>query len=231
MLSPSSSQDLSLRRLGGRGVVLLILLPMWAGCSRSPSNQPPFSPLETVALLIQARQAGDYQKMRSLIVSERIADVMTTLLAVDSFLTANQQLCELIRTKVGPGLSQTIDQSHYAYRLEIFSKYVELLDDNIVGQAATVAFLVDQQLPARHAQLRLVDGAWRYDPGPGDYQQLARAFERMAHGLRQAFQEIHGGRIRLADLRQDPDKLINEVRIRLLPGVKMLPKPPDDDPG
>ena len=231
MLSPSSSRNILLHRLGGCGTVLLILLPMWAGCARSPSNQPPLSPRETVALLIQARGAGDYQKMRSLIVSERNADVMTTLLAVDGFLAANQQLCELVRTKVGPGLSQTIDQSHYAYRLEIFSKYVELLDDSIVGQAATVAFLVDQQLPARHAQLRLVDGAWRYDPGPGDYQQLARAFERMAHGLRQAFQEIRGGRIGLNELRQDPERLINEVRIRLLPGVKMLPKPFEDDSG
>ena len=225
--------------LGGL-LLWLALLPGWAGCSRSPSQQsaqaggnlPAVSPRETVARLIEARRTGAYQTMTPLIVPGRNADVLTTLVAVDDFLSANQQLCDLVREKVGLGLAQTIDQGFRAYYLDIFSKYVELLDEHIDGNTAVVSFTVDGHLPALHAQLRLVDGTWRYDPGPGEYQQLADAFGRLARGLRQVVGEIESGRLSAAQLRDDPELLVREVDIRLRPGVKLLPEPPnaaDDD--
>lgn len=232
-LSPTRSA--AGRRFLGGLLLWLALLPGWLGCSRSPSQQaaqaggnlPAVSPRETVARLIEARRTGAYQAMTPLIVPARAADVLTTLVAVDDFLSANQQLCDLVRDKVGLGLAQTIDQSFRAYYLDIFSKYVELLDEQIAGDDATVSFTVDGHLPALHAHLRIVAGSWRYDPGPGDYMQLADAFGRMARGLRQVVAEIESGRLSAAQLRDDPELLVREVDIRLRPGVKLLPAPPN----
>jgi hypothetical protein len=220
------------------GLTFLGLLPGVLGCSRPPSGQnpqagsrrPPVSPKETVARLIRAREANDYHGMTPLIVPERAADVVNTLVAVDDFLNASQQLCDLVRREVGLGLAETIDQSGRAQYLDIFSKYVELLDETSTGKTATVSFTVDGQLPARETRLRLVDGTWRYDPGPGDYKRLAEAHQRMARGLRQTIDEIRGGRLSPQELRDQPEKLVEEVRVRLLPGVQLLPAPPSTAP-
>ncbi len=205
------------------------------GCSRSPqggTQNPPASPRETVARLLEARSSREYQAMRNMIVPERAKDVIAMLAAVDDFLAANDQLCKLARDEIGLGVAEAIDQSQLSYHLDIFSKYVKLMDESITGDTAQVAFLVDEQLPARHAQFRLINGRWRYDPGPGEFAQLGEAFGRMAYGLRQVLDGIRRQQLSLEQLRRNPQELINEVRIRLLPGVKMLPQGPvADAPG
>jgi hypothetical protein len=213
-------------------LVSSIAFSLLAGCGRAPApsraasqNAAPRSPRETVDQLLSARTARAYQKMKPLIVDERADDVVATLLAVDEFLAANRDLCETVRDRVGVGLAQSIDQSEIGRNLEIFSAYVELLDVTIAGDEATVGFLVDGRLPAKHAKLRRVGGQWRYDPQEGYDSQIPAAFHRMARGLRQATTEITSGRLAADALRADPQRLINEVRLRLMPGVKMLRAP------
>lgn len=224
-------------RLWRPGAVLVLAAGMaaalWA-CSRAPSGPPgqargappATSPRQTLTRLIQSFTRGNVHAMTPLIVPERASDVVLMLTAAQEFLAANEQLCELVRREVGLGLAQTIDQSRWAYFLSVFSRNVELLDEHVQGDQAEVSFLVDGQLPARRALLRRSDGAWRYDPGPGDYQQLAEALRRMARGLRQTIEEIRSGRLSPQVLRDHPQRLVEEVRVRLLPGAKRLPPPP-----
>ena len=170
--------------------------------------------------------------MSELVVSERGHEVTKTLMAVDEFLRANQDLCNYIRDQFAFGLSQSIDQSHWGAHLAIFSRYVELVDQLVDDDAATVSFTVDGRLPLQRAKLVLVDGAWLYDPGPGYDPQLPAAFQRMARGLRQVLDDLKSGRLPADKIRADPPRLIEDVRVRLLPGVKMLPTPttqPADD--
>ncbi|MCH8316032.1 MAG: hypothetical protein IIA64_08675 [Planctomycetes bacterium] len=128
---------------------------------------------------------------------------------------------------VGPGLPRTIDQSQLAASLDIFSPYVEVLDEEVVeGTSATVSFIVDHRLPAKHTKLQKLEGRWYYDPGSVDATNLPAAFRRMARGLRQVREEIESGRLSPKALRDDPERLMNEVRVRLMPGVRMLPPPP-----
>lgn len=200
--------------------------PDAAGAPWAGRDRPTPSPREVVQQLIALRQAGAYPDMKPLIVPERVTEVINTLVAVQDFLGANDQLCELVRREVGGGLSQTIDRGRLAYDLDIFSRYVELLDERVAGDVATVGFLVDGQVPPRHAALRRCGQAWCYDPGPGDYRRLADAFERLARGLRQTADEIRSGRLPASALREDPDRLAEELAVRLLPGVKLLPPAP-----
>jgi len=204
-----------------------------AGCARSSSpsqdaskaGDPAETPRETLVRLIAARQAHAYRDMRTLILPQYAEQVINYLMAVDDFLLANRELCEYVRDQVGLGLAQNIDQSHMAANLEVLSPYVELLDEVVEGDVATVSFVVDNNLPVKRAELRRMGDTWRYDPGPGYAPELPQAFHRMARGLRQALQEIKSGRLSPQMLRDDPDLLVKEVEVRLLPGVKMLSRP------
>ena len=47
----------------------------------------------------------------------------------------------------------------------------------------------------------------------------------MARGLRNVLEDLERGRLPASDLRDHPEELIEEVRLRLLPGVMLLPAP------
>lgn len=170
------------------------------------------------------RRSGTYAKMEELIVPERRHEVSRTLVAVDDFLHANAEICRYVREHVAFGAAQAMDQSALVAHLDIFSPYVELLHENVEGDRATVAYQVDRSLPLKYAELRRVDGRWLYDPGPGYLPEIPAAFGRMARGLRQVLAELRSGRLPAEELRANPDRLLEEVRLRLAPGARMLPK-------
>ncbi len=207
----------------------VVLFPL--GCRPSSPNSAAAaanvrSPTQTIEQLIEHRRGRQYERMYPLIIAGQRYEVVKYLRAMDAYLTANGQLCAFVRDHITIGLSQTIDQSHMAGNLNIFSQYVTLLDETIEGDTATLSFLVDEKLPARRADLARVNGQWLYDPGDGDYAKIISAVERMADGLRRVRQEMQSGRLDPAAMRENPEQLIEAVRIRLLPGVKMLPAPP-----
>lgn len=218
-------------------LTLLITVCVATGCrpaapSSAAAASAGRSPTATLEKLIAIRAAHQYEEMNPLIIAEQRHEVVRYLMAIDEYLTANGQLCRYVRDNIATGLAQTIDQSRLAGNLNIFSQYVTLLDERIDGDRADVSFLVDEKLPARHAQLRRVGGHWLYDPGPGERAKIVPAVQRMAEGLRRVLRELQSGGLDTAAMRDDPKLLIEAVRIRILPGVKMLPdEPADGDDG
>ena len=212
----------------------VLLLPL--GCRPSPPTTAAAaanvrSPTRTIEQLIDLRRGRQYERMHPLIIATQRYEVVKYLRAMDAFLTANEHLCVFVRDHIAIGLSQTIDQSGMAGNLNIFSQYVTLLDETIEGDTAALSFVVDEKLPARRADLALIKGQWLYDPGDGDYAKIIAAVERMADGLRRVLKEMQSGRLDLAAMREHPEKLTEAVRIRLLPGVKILPAPPKSGDG
>lgn len=210
-----------------------------AACDR-PATRPPAgsagaedeeTPRQVVERLVAARRAGLYQPLRGLILPGQAHAVISTLVAVDEFLMANAALCAYVNEHFTLGLSQSIDQSRLARNLDIFSAYVDVLEEHIDGRHATVSFSVDGQIPLRHAALERIDGAWRYDPGAGYDPRLPAAFQQMARGLRQVLDDLKSGRLAADTISERPEELIEEVRLRLLPGIKLLPPPPATRPG
>lgn len=200
--------------------------------SAAASTAPEGTPRAVIERLLAARESGLYEPMGELVVPGRAHEVVRTLMAVDEFLLANRVLCNYVREEISLGLSQSIDQSRWGDHLGIFSRYVELVEERVEGNTATVSYTVDGQIPVQHASLRRIDRCWRYDPGPGYDPQLPMAFQRMARGLRHVLDDLKAGRLSADAIRADPQRLIEEVRVRLLPGIKMLPVPttqPDDD--
>ena len=167
-----------------------------------------------------------YRPLRRLVVPERAHEVVKTLVAVDEFLMMNKALCDYVRENFTLGLSQSIDQSRLGRNLDVFSEYVQVIEQRVDGLRATVSFTVDGRLPLRRAELVKVDGGWRYDPGEGYDPQLPAAFQRMARGLQHVLDDLKSGRLAADTLRAEPELLIEEVRVRLIPGIKMLPAQP-----
>ena len=210
------------------GGALLIV----GSCSRSPV--PPARPVPavvgpraTVERLTALRGERRYAQLRELVIPESTHEVVVTLMAVDEFLDANRRLCDWIRDNVGIGLSQSIDQSHIAEVLGIFSRYVELLDESVTGGEASISFIVDGRLPTQRALLRKTHGVWRYDPEGGYSEHLPEAFREMARGLDQVLADLESGRISSSELRTTPEMLGERVKVKLRRGVRLLSKARD----
>lgn len=221
-----------------RLAVFIAVLASLPACDRDPSasgpggrqSAPETSPRAVIEQMIALRDRAAYQELDGLIAPQRGRQVVALLMAVDDFLHANDALCEYVQREFAIGLSQAIDQSHWSGRLGVFSAHVELIDERVDGDRATVSYMADGRLPVRRAELRLVDGRWRYDPGPGYDQRLTEAFNEMARGLRQVLSELKEGRPAAADIQADPERLVEEVRLRLSKGIGLLPASPATQP-
>lgn len=213
----------------GAAVAVWVLLPAGGGCREtSPPTARGPSPREVVERIIELREGGRYAAMEKFIVPNQADGVLSTLAAVDEFLSANRALTTYVRDNLELGLSQAIDYGRFVNHLGIFSRDVELISEVIEGNAAQVAYSVAGKLPLSRAALVRTDGGWLYDPGDGFDPRLPAAFRAMAGGLRQVREDLASGRLDNAQMRADPEKLIEEVRLRLADGVAQLPPPPDE---
>lgn len=204
-----------------------LLALVLAACDAKPdptNAEPAQRPKDALRELIAAWHRHDLASVQALLLPDRAASTIDTLLATREFLSANDALVAHVREHVSPGAARAIDQSYFAGSLDVLSPRVDLLDEVIRGDEATVAFTVDGRIPAHHARLVLVEGRWRYDPGPGYDPALPAAFRRMAEGLRLMLDDLRSGKLDAA-LRERPERIIDEVRLRLSPGLRMLPAP------
>jgi hypothetical protein len=212
------------KRTTGCLLAALTALAAW-GCSRPPPEvpaEPEVGPREVVQRIIELRRQRRYTELEELVVPKHAHEVVKTLMAVDDFLDANDVLCNWLRDNVGIGLSQRIDQSDIGNILGIFSRDVELLDVTVTGGKATVSFMVAGQLPAQKAFVRKSYGQWRYDADEGYSEHLPAAFHEMARGLEHVLTDLQSGRISRESLRDDPERLVDEVKKGLRRGVRLL---------
>jgi hypothetical protein len=232
LLEERSFAQISARLRLGLGCVRLRLslvcgALLLAACDRATpttaaARDAAASPKQVVQRLIDAHKTTSYASIESLCVPERVSEITGTLTAIDEFLTANDALCDFVRDHISGGVARVIDQSDMASNLDIFSRYAEVVDERIDRDSALVTYTVDGRLPVRETKLVRIEGTWRYDPGDGYDAQIPAAFRRMAEGLRMVHDDLRNGRTP-PEVRDDAEKLIEEVRLRMLPGVQMLP--------
>ncbi len=227
------------RRARSAPAIALATLLLLPACSRAPAPAPTSAPADTprqaLRELLRLHQARQYEPLRARIIPDRAPGVVATLMAVDEFLDANRALCACIRSKVGPGLAETIDQAYVGDVVGPFAPHVELLDETVTGATADVAFTIARRLPPDHALLRRQDHAWLYDPGPGYTDKLPAAFRQLADGLRAVTADLESGRLPTQGLFEHAEPLVERVRSALRPGTKTLSEaraaaPPESQP-
>lgn len=204
-----------------------ILFALAAGCDRGPSasiaRTSDESPLDVARRLIEFRRQRQYEQLYSCIIRAEQHHVVKFLMAVDEFIAANKRLCDYVRENISVALADAIDYAHLAGNLDLFSDHVELLDQRVEGEKATVTFLVDNALPARRTVMRREDGVWRYDPGRSDASVAAPAIMEMTKGVQTVLRMLNDGTLDAGAVKSRPDLLTDELRVRMLPGVRMLP--------
>jgi len=213
------------------GVIAIAAAALIAGCNSAPGEPGGPGPTAVVREILAARAGASYERLRPHVLPGRADEVIATLTAVDQFLVANRALCDYVAGAFGAGLSAQIDQAWIADHLDVFSRFVELHGETIDGERATVSYSVNGAVPLQRAELVRVDGAWRYDPGPGYDPGLPEAFRLMADGLKRVIADLESGKLAAPAVRADAEVLLNEIRLRLTPGLRRLPVAPESAPG
>lgn len=195
-----------------------------ASNSTSASTVTGESPRAVLKRLSEAYRERAFRTIEPLVIRESAGETVQTLTAISDFLSANDELGRVVQETFGQGLARATDQSGIAGSLDIFSDNVSLLEERIDGEAAVVTFLIEGRLPLREAKMRLQDGRWRYDPGGGYDPSVPEAFRRMAEGLRMVATDLKAGK-QPPGMAEKPEQLLEEIRIRMVPGLSMLRRP------
>lgn len=207
----------------GGGWIICVLTIGLVGCDRARDTVQ--SPRQVVEQIVRCRAERRYAELNNLIVPEQLNAVVSTLVALDDFLGANARLRTYVREQLGSVLAPLVDQSDLAEELEIFSRNVEFLDETIAADIAQVSFAVGGNLPVRQARLVRIGGTWRYDPGAGFRAELPNALHQMARGMDQTVAALRLKRLDPERLAHDPGPLLDEVRLRMAPGLSLLTGP------
>lgn len=193
------------------------------GC-RKPASQTEVGPRAVVERFVTLRAARRYQELEALVVADQALQVSAFVARVDRFLDANRRLCDVARDRVAVGVSKAVDQSYFVAALGLFGEGVEVLDERVTGNEATVAYLARDRVPAEQVTLRRVDGTWRIDPGAGFSPLTVEAFAAMADGLERLADEIESGRLTAGELLADAERLPRRVQEAMRRGVELLSK-------
>jgi hypothetical protein len=201
-------------------------------CSRSETPRVPVGPAvgprDTLRRIMELRAARKYAELRAMILPERGGEVVATLMGLDDLLDANRTLVTWVREQLGSGNADMVNQAYFGDAFGIFGRHVELLDQITNGAQATVAFTSSGRAPVEQARLRVMDGTWRYDPEDEYSDQIPAAFHELARGLDRALADLQAGTPSVAELRDDPQRLVGLVRKELAPGVKQLSRARQD---
>lgn len=204
-------------------------LSLAAGCQTAPA--PPNaaalvearrrSPSQTIRQIVDAYQEGRYADVAVLTLPERATAVVSTLKAVHEFKAANGRLVEFVRARLGAEPANTLDCSAWVDRLDIFSRFIELVNERIEGGVATVAFMANGELPLKYATLRSRDHVWLYDCGEGYHQRLPEAFLMMARAMDSLVDDLGAGKVPA----EHPALLAEELARRMAPAAALLAPP------
>lgn len=205
------------------GVMLLSGCTLLTGC-RDEATQTA-SPLEVAQQIVDARAKRDLATITAHITTDDREALGDFLLAVDEFNVEAVRLRNAVAKHIGGGLSRGMDLTHLTAELALFSEQVELLDETITGERATVAFVLAGRLPTKRADFVLESAHWRYDPGDLTSQQFGPAFRELARGLAKVSDAVEAGTFDAETIRNDPQPLLEEFRRKLEPGMKLMPKP------
>jgi hypothetical protein len=208
-------------------VTLLSIGCLLPACRRSEANAPTAGSdaVAVAAAIVSARTQYDHRRLHALVVPAA-ADALVALLdAVDGYVQANQRLRRYLRENVSGDLALSINQEHLWHHLGLVSRDVKILQVEPADDRATVTFTVADRVPVERATLVRTSAGWRYDPDETIDPDAAAAFERMTAGLRFLQSDLEHGKLTPGELRRNPERLHQELRLRLSDGVHLLPTP------
>lgn len=190
--------------------------------SAAPAAAASPGPGDSLKRLLAAREAGHYRDVEDCIVPEQAAALTDFIRSVDSFLLAESRVKRAVLDRIGVGYGGEVDLSALKPALGFLAGQVSVLDVAIRDRSATLSVQIDGRVPPEELEMRLVNGRWRLDPGPGYDPVIARAFGAMAGGLNALAADLEAGRITAEEIMNDRNKLPLKVQTAIGPGLAML---------
>ncbi|MCH7700859.1 MAG: hypothetical protein IID37_04155 [Planctomycetes bacterium] len=142
--------------------------------------------METARLLRQLRTSGRLAQLRPYLAPDHCEAILDVILAVDQLAVAADELRSAVGDTIGEATADLYDFTAAANALELFSRDVELVDDQVRGDEASVVIQVASRVPLNTVRFRRIKGRWilQTDPPiaglPGAVLELAAAMRRCA---------------------------------------------------
>jgi hypothetical protein len=149
-----------------------------------------WSPSQTIEHIRQCRRDGRLIEIEAFLLPDQRAAVLDHLMAVDDVVTAHRSLNQLIRERIGVGSASTFDADALANIVGVFSRDLEVVDETIDGDRATVTICVAGRLPLDRVEMLRREERWviRTDPPvpalTDELRKLAQAARRVTLELR-----------------------------------------------
>ena len=146
----------------------------------------PDTPMETARLLRQLRTSGRLAQLRPYLAPDHCEAILDVILAVDQLAVAADELRSAVGDTIGEATADLYDFTAAANALELFSRDVELVDEQIRGDEASVVIQVASRVPLNTVRFRRITGRWILQTDrpigglPGAVLELAAAMRRCA---------------------------------------------------
>ena len=180
-----------------------------ADASVIAGNAQSSDPIEAIHRWRQWRDQRRYRLIEAHIDPDQRATFIDTLICVDMFLEANDQVGRAVAEVIGDYRFEEWDLSIVAQSLGLFSEPIEIIRVDRDGERAVVVYQAADRLPLENADLRADPDGWVYLPGAGN-AALPAAFR----GLAATLSDI-AVRIRSDSLNRD--QINREFRLRVWP--------------
>lgn len=180
----------------------------------SEPASPTWSPSRTIEHIRQCRRDGRLTEIEAFLLPDQRVAVLDHLLAVDDVVSAHRTLNQVIRERIGAGSATTFDADALANVVGVFSPNLEVVDETIDGDRATVTICVAGRLPLERVEMLRRDGRWvlRTDP---PVPALTVEFRKLAQAARRVTLELRTRPLTADDLQR-------ELRLRQKPILERI---------
>lgn len=142
-------------------------------------------PVEAIARWRRWRDEKRYRLIERCIETNQRKTFVDTLICVDAFLAANEQVQKAIGEVLGDYRTDEWDLSLVGEHLGLFSAGMEILRVDQEADRVTISYQVGGRLPLETASLRAGPEGWTYVTGPG-----APGFPAAIRGLAMTLSDI-----------------------------------------
>jgi len=182
------------------------------------SGEVPETPMDTARLLRRLRTTGRLAQLRPYLTPEHCEAILDLILAVDQLTIAAAELQSAVGDTIGEATADLYDFTSVANSLELFSRDVELVDEQVRGEEASVVIQVASRVPLNTVRFNRINGRWILQTDapraglPEGVLELAAALRRCAVEQRRNRWTIERFNKELDRRTQDPRTMLRQLK-------------------
>ncbi len=170
--------------------------------------------METARLLRRLRTSGRLAQLRPYLPPDHCEAILDVILAVDQLAVAADELRSAVRDTIGEATADLYDFTAAANALELFSRDVELVDEQVRGDEAWVVIQVASRVPLNTVRFGRITGRWILQTDP-PIDGLPEAVLELAAAMRRCAADQRRDRWSIGRLNKELDRRMQGPRTTL----------------